>query len=366
MKHNALQHIFDVTPYTPGKPIDEVKRELGLDQVIKLASNESPYGPSPKVLKALVQQAKNVNRYPDGGCYNLREALAQRLKVDPHQLIFGNGSDEIIVMAIRAFVGKSDEVVMARPSFLIYDIASRLAGARIRAVPLQDFCYDLEGMSRAVTRKTKIVFIGNPDNPAGTFVSHSDLEAFLNGIRRDVLVFIDEAYYEYVHDPAYPDSLQLLKSYPNLMIARTFSKMYGLAGLRVGYGVAQADVIDIVNRLREPFNVNSLAQAAALACLQDQDYYRRIAQEVEKERQFLYRQFERLGLSCVRTVTNFVLVHIPQGPEELAQQLLKKGVIVRDMKAWGLNTYIRVTIGKPSENRLMVKALRDVLEGKNK
>jgi histidinol-phosphate aminotransferase len=361
MKHNAPQHIFDVTPYTPGKPIDEVKRELGLNQVVKLASNESPYGPSPKVLKAVVKEAGNVNRYPDAGCHYLREALAERLKVGPHQLIFGNGSDEIIVLAIRAFVGKSDEVVLARPSFLIYEIASRLAGAKIRAVPLQDFRYDLEGMSRAVTRKTKIIFIGNPDNPAGTFVSQRDLAAFLNGIRGDVLVFIDEAYYEYVHDPAYPDSLRLLKDYPNLMISRTFSKMYGLAGLRIGYGVAQAEVIDIVNRLREPFNVNSLAQAAALACLRDQVYYHRIADEIEREREYLYRQLDHLGLSYRRTVTNFILVQIPDGRGDLSQQLLKKGIIVRDMQAWGLNDYIRVTIGKPAENRRIIKVLRHVL-----
>ncbi|MCB9757874.1 MAG: histidinol-phosphate transaminase [Candidatus Omnitrophica bacterium] len=361
MKHLAKQHIFEVQPYRPGKPIDEVKRELHLKKVIKLASNENPYGPSPAVLKAMVKEAQSVNRYPDGGCFHLREVLAKRLSVSGENLIFGNGSDEIIVMAIRAFVAQGQEVIIAKPSFLIYDIAARLEGAAIKAIPLKNFHYDLDRMRDAVTRKTKLIFIGNPDNPAGTFVTHKQLVSFLESIRRDILVFIDEAYFEFVDDKDYPDTIDLLKTHKNLVVSRTFSKIYGLAGLRIGYAIADQEIIDILNRLREPFNVNSIAQAAAVACLNDKKYYHRIGCEVADERKKLYRQLKAMQLNYVDTVTNFILIDVKQNSTHVCKALLKKGVIVRDMTFWGLQNYLRVSIGLPSENAQFIRVLKTII-----
>ena len=354
-------YIFKIKPYVPGKPIEEVRRELGLKSVIKLASNENPYPPSPKALAAMALAAREVNRYPDGGCFFLRRILAKKFNIDGEKLIFGNGSDEIIVLAVKAFVAKGDEVIIAKPSFLIYEIASTLSGARLHQVPLKDFCYDLDAMKAKVNARTKIIFIGNPDNPAGTYITHSQAEKFLQSVPKSTLVFFDEAYFEYVQAKDYPDTLSLMKKYPNLMIARTFSKMYGLAGLRVGYGIAHREIIDILNRLREPFNVNSIAQAAAVAVLGDEAYYRNIAKEVNEQRQYLYRSLESMDISYEKSFTNFILINVGSDSTQLAAALLKKGVIIRDMAAWGLKGYIRVSIGNSSENRRFIKTLGDVL-----
>lgn len=357
----AKKTIFSVQPYVPGKPIDEVKRELGLKNVIKLASNENPYGPSPKAVEALRRAAQDVHRYPDGDCYYLRQALAKRLDVSPRQLVFGNGSDEIIVLTVRAFLNPGEEVIIASPSFLIYGIASKIAGARVRAIPLKNFYYDLEGMKKAVTRKTRIIFLGNPDNPSGKYLTQKQLEGFLNGLRRDVLVFIDEAYYEYVRAPDYVDSVGLLKRHKNIIVTRTFSKMYGLAGLRVGYGIAGEEIVDCLNRVREPFNVNSLAQAAALACLKDERYYQSLARRIDRQRKVLYEGIRKIGLKCVESCTNFVLIDMRQDASRIARALLGKGVIVRDMRFWGLDHFIRVTIGTEAENKRFLTALKEIL-----
>ena len=301
----ANPDIFKIDPYRPGRPIADVKRELGLSSVVKLASNELPYPPSPKVVKAIEKAAATVNRYPDGGCFLLREALAKRLHVAPEQLIFGNGSDEIIIMALRAFAAPGDEVVVAAPSFLIYEMGARLVGAKVRSVPLQNFCYDLDGMANIVTGKTRLIFIGNPDNPAGTYVTAEQLSVFIKKIHPDILIFIDEAYFEYVRAKDYPDSLALLKKHKNIIVTRTFSKMYGLAGLRIGYGIANERVVDVLNRLREPFNVNALAQAAALACLKDQPYYRKLAKQIEVERKFLYDGLTKITCGLQRKRDQF-------------------------------------------------------------
>ena len=355
----ANKHIFDVKPYIPGKPIEEVRRELGLKSVIKLASNESPYPPSQKVLSAIAKAALTVNRYPDGGCFLLRKALAKHLKVGQDQLIFGNGSDELIVLAVKAFAGEGDEVIIARPSFLIYEIASRLAGAKVHAVPLRNFFYDIEGMKAKISRRTKIIFIGNPDNPAGTFVNTAQLEGLIKAASKDTLIFIDEAYFEYVQSGAYPDSIALIKKYPNVLLTRTFSKMYGLAGLRVGYGIGRPEVVDILNRLREPFNVNSMAQAAAVAALGDQAHYKQIAKDVRAQRHYLYRSLTGLGIKYIESFTNFILVRVGTNSSAVARALLEQGVIIRDMNAWGLQGYIRVSIGSASENKRFINALRN-------
>ena len=361
MKHLVKPRILNIQPYVPGKPIEDVKRELGLKEVIKLASNENPYGPSPKVVKAIAQAAKGINRYPDGSCYELRQALSKFLKVFPSQLIFGNGSDELIVLAARGFLNEEDEVIIAKPSFLIYELASKILGANIKEIPLKNFHYDLSGMRAVVTEKTKIIFLGNPDNPAGSYLTEDEVRNFLKDLSKDILVFIDEAYYEFVDQKDYVHSLALLKDYPNVIVTRTFSKMYGLAGLRIGYGVANAELIDILNRLREPFNVNSLAQVAALACLKDQKYYQKLANDVKKQRAFLYKNLERLNLEYVKTYTNFILVKLNQDSKSMTEELLRKGIIVRDMSVWGLKNFIRITMGTDMENKQLIKVLEDIL-----
>jgi histidinol-phosphate aminotransferase len=361
MVQAANPYIFKIKPYIPGKPINEVKRELGLKSVIKLASNENPYPPSPKVLAAINTAAREINRYPDGGCFVLRRILAKKLNIDDDQLIFGNGSDEIIVLAVKAFAGKGDDVIIAKPSFLIYEIAATLSGARLHQVGLNNFRYDLEAMKAKITARTKIIFIGNPDNPSGTYITQRQTEDFLRSVPKSTLVFFDEAYFEYVHSKDYPDALSLMKKYPNLMITRTFSKMYGLAGLRIGYGIARREIIDILNRLREPFNVNSIAQAAAVAVLSDESYYRNISRDVETQRQYLYRSFESMDIKYEVSFTNFILIHVGGDSSQVALALLKKGVIIRDMAAWGLKGYIRVSIGSASENKRFIKTLGEIL-----
>ena len=362
MKKRAIQRILNVKPYQPGKPIDEVKRELGVKQVVKLASNENPFGPSPKVLKAIAKAAQDINRYPDGGCFYLRSVLAKRLGVKKDQLIFGNGSDENIIMALRAFVNPSDEVIVSHPSFAVYAIGSKIVGAKLKVIPMKNFRHDLSAMAKAITKKTKIIFIDNPGNPSGGFVTSKEVREFLKKVPKDIVVFFDEAYYEYaIKKKNYPRSITLLKQYPNVVIARTFSKMYGLAGLRVGYAIARTEMVDILNRVREPFNVNSIAQEAAIACLQDKAYYDKALKVLEDQRRYFYKEFKLLGLNFVPSATNFILVDLARTSKPIAQALLKKGVIVRDMTPWGLKTFIRITIGLPKENQKCIRALKSIL-----
>lgn len=365
MKTRANKNVLGIKPYVPGKPIEEVKREFGLKSVIKLASNENPYGPSPKVLKAICAAAKTLNRYPDGSCFALRQEVSKRLKVAPDQLVFGCGSDEVIVLALRAFVNEGDEVVMATPSFLVYSLASTLAGARLIQVPLKGLRYDLAAMKKAVTSKTKIVFIGNPDNPSGQYPTEDEVAVFMKGLPEHVIVFFDEAYFEFAaKEKGYPDTLALLRGGRNVIVARTFSKIYGLAGLRVGYGATSPEVADMMNRSREPFNVTSTAQAAAVAALKDGVYYQKILKELARERDLLCKELQKLsdkGVSFSKGCTNFIQVRTALDSRALALALIKKGVIVRDMSAWGLLNYIRVTIGSPAENKKFLKALKGCL-----
>ena len=265
IKKMAREQILKVNPYQPGKPIEEVKRELGLREVVKLASNENSLGPSPKAVAAVKTAAEQINRYPDGGCFYLKQKLSEKLGVNPSNLILGNGSDEVIIFCLRAFIDPGDEIVIARPTFLVYNIGGVVSGAEVVQIPMKDFRYDLKAMKEAIGPKTKAVFIANPDNPVGCYVTRSELDDFFDKLKDDVIVFIDEAYFEFAQDlDDYPHSLSYLNK-KNVIITRTFSKAYGLSGLRIGYGIATEAMIDCLNRVREPFNVNSLAQAAALA-----------------------------------------------------------------------------------------------------
>lgn len=361
MKNIVKKNILSVKPYLPGKPIEEVKRELGLKEVYKLASNENPYPPTTAVRKAIVKELKELNRYPDGNCFVLRQAIVRQWGVEPEQIVFGNGSDEIIVMVTKAFAGEGDEILTAHPTFLIYEIATKVSGATIRLIPLKDFRYDLNAIRQAVTERTKVIFIANPNNPTGTYVPQQEVESFLRDLPKDIVVFFDEAYFEFVGKKDFPDSLRLLERYPNIIFTRTFSKAYSLAGLRVGYGIANKEMIDILNRVREPFNVNSLAQAAAVAALKDQPRYLKMVRGLNQEKEKMYKGLRALKVSFVESATNFILIDLKADSLAATQKLLRKGVIVRDMSFWGMENCIRVSVGTPQENKKFIQALKEIL-----
>ena len=350
--------------YQPGKPIEEVKRELKLSSVIKLASNENALGPSPKALAALKQAVGTLHRYPESTCPIRRAKVAKKLRVDPSSLVFGNGSDELIVLALRAFVDPGDEVVVAQPTFLIYELQAKACGASVTTVPLKNYRYDLAAMKAAVTPHTKLVFIANPDNPTGTYVTKRELGAFLRDLSSDTIVFLDEAYYEFVDAPDYPQTLSDVKDRP-IIVTRSFSKAYGLAGLRVGYGVAQPSLIAAMEAVREPFNVNSLAQAAGAAALDDTAFLSRTRRLTQQGRRYLTKELDRLRLRHIPSVTNFILIEMGPRASEIARALLSRGVIVREMSAWKLSQCLRVTIGTMAENRKFIQELQSSLRSRS-
>ncbi len=352
-----------VKNYEPGKPIEELTREYGVKNAIKMASNENALGPSPKAVAAMKKALSNTHRYPDGASFALRTKLAAQLKVKPEELIFGNGSDEILVMAVRAFAGAGDEVVIADPTFLIYEIASTAEGAKVVKVPMKKFRYDLGTMLSRITDRTRIVFIANPDNPVGTYTPGVALEHFLSRVPQETVVVLDEAYFEFARGRRdYPDGIRYVDRYPNVLVTRTFSKAYGLSGLRIGYGVAKAPVINALKKVREPFNVNLLAQAAALAALDDKGHLKRTVNMVNAGRAYLEKAFAKLGLQPVDTATNFMLVDLKRDAKQVYEKLLRKGVIIRPMAAWGMPSFIRVTIGKDAENKRFIKSLSEILK----
>jgi histidinol-phosphate aminotransferase len=356
----ARAAIRGLKTYQPGTPIEEVKRTLKLSSVIKLASNENALGPSPKAVAALRSAAGDLHRYPDSTCRLLRERLAKRLKVAPESLIFGNGSDELIVLALRAFVDPGDEVVVAAPTFLIYELQARACGASVTVVPLKDLRYDLAAMKAAVSPHTKLVFIANPDNPTGTYVTKRELDAFLRGLPAEPIVFMDEAYYEFVDAKDYPQTLSQVPQRA-MIVTRTFSKAYGLAGLRIGYGIAQPSLIAAMEAVREPFNVNSLAQAAAAAALDDTAFLAKSRRLVQEGRAYLMKELEALKLRYVPSAANFFLVQLGPRAPEVGKALLRRGVIVREMSGWKLDGYLRVTVGTMPENRRFIQAFRETL-----
>lgn len=360
MDSRARAAVRDLPVYKPGRPIEEVKRQFKLSSVIKLASNENALGPSPKALAALRQATAALHRYPDATCQALRAKLAARLQVSPSSLIFGNGSDELIVLALRAFVDPGDEVVVASPTFLIYELQARACGASVTVVPLKRYRYDLEAMKAAVTPHTKLVFIANPDNPTGTYVTKREFQAFVRGLPSRTLVFMDEAYYEFVDAADYPQTLPAIEESP-LIVTRTFSKAYGLAGLRVGYGIARPSVIATMDAVREPFNVNSLAQAAACAALDDKAFLAKTRKLVKDGRRYLAAQLDALKIRQVPSVANFLLIDLGPGAADVAQALLERGVIVREMSAWKLAGHLRVTIGTMAENRRFIRVIKACL-----
>lgn len=352
--------------YKPGKSLEEVKREFGLEDVIKLASNENLFGYSPRVWQAIEEMKEEIPFYPEGTAPELREKLAEHLEVDSRRLIFGNGSDEILQIIARTYVERGDECVMADHTFPRYQTATRIEGGVPVIVPLKEGVHDLEGFLAAITDKTRIVWLCNPNNPTGTIVSHEALSQFLDRVPPHVLVVVDEAYYEYVTDPSYPDTISLLDYNPQIIVLRTFSKIYGLSSLRIGYGIAHPDVINELERVREPFNVNRFAQKAALAALEDQSFVFYCRNQNRIGINQLTEKFDEWGLSYYPAHGNFILVDIGYPADEAYQSLLQHGVIVRSGTHLGFPTHLRVTVGKQGQNERLLKAMRAFLQKKGK
>ena len=353
--------VAEMTPYQPGKPISELQRELGIKQVIKLASNENPLGCSPRATAAIQNHLTDLSLYPDGNAYALKQALSEHLGVQPEQLVIGNGSNEVLELVARAFAAEGDEIIYAQYAFIVYALSAKAVGATGVEVPAKGYGHDLPAMAKAVTDKTKVIYLANPNNPTGTLFGRAEWEAFMAQVPEHVMVVLDEAYLEYVEADDYPNGLDYLDRYPNLVITRTFSKAYGLAGLRVGYLVGHPQVVDYLNRIREPFNVNSLALVAAESALQDQGFIQRSVALNRQGRAALIEFLERHQLAYIPSAGNFVTVEIGEKAAEVNQALLQNGVIVRPIANYGLPHHLRISIGSASEMQYLVRVLREVL-----
>jgi histidinol-phosphate aminotransferase len=354
------EYIRTLIPYAPGKPIEEVDREIGIADSIKLASNENPLGPSPLALDAMRQKLAQLHLYPDGDCFYLKRALTAKLNVAPDNLIFGNGSNEIIELATRTFMRAGDEVVMARQAFVVYKLVVQAVGGISQEVPLRNFTHDLEAMLAAIGPKTRIVFLANPNNPTGTIYRKATWEAFLKQVPDEILIIVDEAYFEYVEAADYPNSLDYHQHGKTLLTLRTFSKLYGLAGLRIGYGIADKEIISLMHRVRQPFNVNAPAQWGALAALNDGEHVRRSLDNNRQGLDYLTAEFARLGIEYVPSHANFILIRVGKG-EDVFDRLLAQGIIVRPMAGYQFPEYLRVTIGTMDENRKFIDGFKKAL-----
>ncbi len=353
--------IFDIKPYVPGKPISEVQRELNLENVIKLASNENLLGPSPLAINRMREKLNEINYYPHSDCYYLRKKLAGKLGVGEENLVFGSGADELIHHLMLLFVSSGDEVIVPTPSFVMYEIAAKVMEGKVIKVELKNFKYDLIEIKKRISGKTKLIFICSPNNPTGTIVEIEELEKFIRDIPENIFVVFDEAYKEYVESEKYPETINFLNEGHNVVILRTFSKIYGLAGLRIGYGITLKEVVEAINKVRGPFNVNSLAQEAALSALDDVEHLRRSRALVLEGKKFLYENLSKLGIEYVPTEANFILINVKKSGNEVFQSLLKRGVIVRPGEVLGVPGYIRVTIGLKNDNEKFIEALREVI-----
>lgn len=359
-------NILAMTPYSPGKPIAEVKRELGLERIVKLASNENPLGPSPKAVEALKKAAEEAHIYPDAATHDFRAAVSAKFKVPSETVIVGNGSDELIHLLGLIFLDSpEDEVIVGHPSFVRYDAAAHLATAKLIQVPLdEEYRHDLPAMARAVTKNTKLLFIANPNNPTGTLVRKPEVDALLRDLPEGVTVVLDEAYYEFAaHEPDFPCSVDYVLEGRNVVGLRTLSKTYGLAGIRLGYGFAPAPIADAINRAREPFNVNSLAQVAGIAALEDEAHVQRTVENNRRGLQRLAGAFEAVGASVCPSFANFLFVDLGRPARPVFQALLERGVIVRPGDVLGAPTCLRVSVGTEEEIEFFVNALNEVMQG---
>lgn len=363
----ATPGVRGLTPYQPGKPISELERELGLREITKLASNENPLGPSPKAVEAVRRALSGLHLYPDGSGFELKAALAKRLEVKPGQITLGNGSNDVLELVARAFLSPETKAVFSAHAFAVYPIVTQAIGARAAAAPAHDgsrgprYGHDLEAMADSVDNRTRVVFIANPNNPTGTYLARTELHRFLEGLPEHVITVIDEAYFEYVAAPDYPNALEWLAEFPRLVVTRTFSKAYGLAGLRVGYAVSGEDIADLLNRVRQPFNVNAPALEAARAALADGEY---LSRSIRMNAEGLVRLSEALAdrnLAVIPSVGNFVTFDLARPAAPVYEALLREGVIVRPIANYGLPNHLRVTVGTAGQNATFLAALDRVL-----
>jgi len=358
----ARKNIGDLVAYKGGKPASDLKREMAVDEVFKFASNESPIGPSPMAIEAVQAAALESNRYPDSGCYYLREKLAGKLGVSMDEVVVGRGANELVLVASLVAIDPGDEVVVADPTFITYAIAAKMMGGVPIFVPTVNHRHDLKAMAERIGPKTKIIYVCNPNNPTGTMVTRSEVEEFMAAVPDNVLVVFDEAYYEYITDAEYPESLGYVRQKKNVLVLRTFSKVYSLAGLRVGYGIAKPEIIEYFNRVRLPFNVTHVGQAAAMASLDDSEQVPKARQINDEGMIYLRENLERLGLEVVKdSRTNFLLVNLRRDGVEVCRRLEEMGLIVRPMKAFRLpDEYVRITVGLPHENERLVQGLERI------
>ncbi len=356
----VCKNVLTVKPYVPGKPIEETKRQLGLKEVVKLASNENPFGPSPKAVKAMQKSLSGVNRYPDAQGYYLKKRLARHFGLAAENFVLGNGSDELIDVLIKTFVEADENIVTSDTTFLEYEIIAAVNNRKVKKAPLRYFKYDLGAILKLADKKTKLVFIANPNNPTGTYVTKYEVADFLKALPKQVIVVFDEAYNTFIDVDDYPDSLSYLRS-KKVIILRTFSKAYGLAGLRLGYAIADPEFVSYMERVRQPFNVNILAQAAGLAAIEDRDFLKKTRRLTLAGKDFIYQELSKMGLGYVPSVANFILIDVEKDGQEVFKSMLKFGVIVREMSQYGLKNFIRLTIGSQKENRRSVRVLRKVL-----
>lgn len=353
-------NIQQIQPYVPGKPEAELIRELGLTRVIKLASNENALGPSPAAVKAMSEMADKTNRYPDGGGYYLRQALSKKLNVPFSCLILGNGSTDLIELIARTYLEPHHNTIVADHTFLMYRIATLSMNAKCITVPVKNHVLDLDAMLKSVNDNTRILFVANPNNPTGTMIRKSEMTSFIRRVPPEVLIVLDEAYIDFVVDPEFPDGIQYLNKFPNVIVLRTFSKIYGLAGIRMGYGIAAEEIVENLNRLRSPFNTNVLAQAAAMAALEDQEHVEKSRNLIQEERAFLEKALNEMNIPFIPSVTNFIYLPL-QDAVALYEKLLHEGVIVRPMQSFNLQEGLRVTIGTHDENVAFLQAMHKVL-----
>ena len=359
----AKNGVLSIQPYEPGKPIEEVSRELGIPEadIIKMASNENPLGPSPMGVQAIKDCADNVHLYPDGDCYYLKIDLAEHLGVKPENLLMGNGSNDVLQIIADTFITPEDEVIYSRHAFVVYTLVTKVADAEAVVTEMKDYTHDLEAMADSITPNTKVIFIANPNNPTGTMVTAEQVGKFMERIPDDVLVVFDEAYYEYVTHEDYPQTLKYVHEGRNVITCRTFSKIYGLAGLRVGYGIAKPELVEVMNKVRQPFNVSMVAQSAAKASLKDKTHVEKSIKVNSEGKMYLYYELEKMGLKYVPSEANFILIHLDRPGPAVMKELLKHGVIVRPLVGYELPNSIRVTIGTREQNERFITCLKIVL-----
>ena len=353
------ERIKNLPIYVPGKPVEELQRELGLERIIKLASNENPHGPSPKVVEAIKNQAPQVGLYPDGNCFYLKQKISIHEEVLPNEITVGNGSNELLELISHAYLSKEDEAIMGEYCFIVYPIVSTLAQATIVRSKMPNMSHDLDDMANKINSKTKVVFLANPNNPTGSKVQRGELESFIKEIPKQTVVVIDEAYCQYVKEGDRLKPSEIIKEHKNLIILKTFSKAYGLAGLRIGYCVADKALIDSINRAREPFNVNSIAQSAAIEALGDQEHIDECIKNNQEGMVYLKSELNKLSIKYYPSYANFLLLEFKAEARIIYEELLKRGVIVRPLEEYGMKNHLRVTIGTTEENKLFVQALKE-------